>query len=101
MQIGSVDSDPYRVFKTNGWRRIMTPTSVGSLGNLSGHREIPRSLPSGLPVGPRARKEADRAGAIVHIVDVEDDVRRLLSVWLAAAGIESRTYAYLGEFLAT
>jgi FixJ family two-component response regulator len=37
--------------------------------------------------------------ALVHIVDVDDQVRRLLTGWLALAGIDSRTYVHLGEFL--
>jgi FixJ family two-component response regulator len=37
--------------------------------------------------------------ALVHVVDGDEDVRRLLTHWLEAAGITSRTYAHLGTFL--
>jgi FixJ family two-component response regulator len=37
--------------------------------------------------------------ALVHVVDVDDEAQRLLTLWLASAGIESRTYAHLGTFL--
>ena len=36
---------------------------------------------------------------LVHIVDVDHDVQRLLTCWLVAAGIESRTYTHLRAFL--
>ena len=36
---------------------------------------------------------------LVHLVDVDGDAQRLLTGWLLAAGIESRTYAHLGAFL--
>ena len=43
--------------------------------------------------------EAVPFSALVHIVDVDDEAQRLLTLWLAAAGIESRTYTHLGTFL--
>jgi FixJ family two-component response regulator len=39
------------------------------------------------------------SAALVHIVDIDDDVRALMTHWLAIAGVESRTYAHLREFL--
>ena len=41
----------------------------------------------------------DQAEALVHIVDIDADAQQLLSHWLAAVGIASRTYANLGAFL--
>jgi FixJ family two-component response regulator len=41
----------------------------------------------------------NHAHALVHIVDVDSEAQRLLSLWLTAAGIESRTYTHLGAFL--
>jgi len=38
-----------------------------------------------------AHRPLSNPGVLVHIVDVDDDVQRLLSRWLTAAGIESRT----------
>ena len=37
--------------------------------------------------------------ALVHIVDVDDDVQQRLTQWLSSAGIASQTYAHLGAFL--
>jgi FixJ family two-component response regulator len=37
--------------------------------------------------------------ALVHVVDVDHDAQALLSRWLAAAGLESKTYGHLGAFL--
>jgi FixJ family two-component response regulator len=48
-----------------------------------------------------AHRPLSNPGVLVHVVDVDDDVQRLLSRWLTAAGIESRTYAHLGAFLST
>src|SRR5262245_44475874 len=39
--------------------------------------------------------------ALVHVVVGDEDVRRLLTGWLEGAGIASRAYAHLGEFLRT
>jgi FixJ family two-component response regulator len=54
-----------------------------------------RSLRHGAALAP----ESQTTGALVHVVDVDDEAQRLLTLWLAAAGIESRTYAHLGTFL--
>lgn len=37
--------------------------------------------------------------ALVHIIGADDDAQRLLTHWLTEAGIQSRTYPHLGEFL--
>src|SRR5262245_6141676 len=39
------------------------------------------------------------AHVLVHVVDGDEEIQRLLSRWLHAAGIASRTYAHLGAFL--
>jgi len=36
---------------------------------------------------------------LAHVVDADADVQRLLTRWLGAAGIESRSYSHLGAFL--
>lgn len=41
----------------------------------------------------------DSSPALVHIVDVDGDVRLLMTHWLTSAGIESRAYESLREFL--
>jgi FixJ family two-component response regulator len=43
--------------------------------------------------------DAGRDDALVHVVDVDDEAQQLLTQWLTAAGIRSRTYAHLGAFL--
>lgn len=45
--------------------------------------------------------QLDHTYALVHIVDVDDDVQRQLTQSLAAAGIATQTYANLGAFLST
>jgi FixJ family two-component response regulator len=39
------------------------------------------------------------APALVHVIDTDPAIRQLLTGWLAASGIESRTYAHLSAFL--
>lgn len=39
------------------------------------------------------------AQPLVHVVDVDAEAQRLVTHWLSAAGIESRTHTHLGAFL--
>jgi FixJ family two-component response regulator len=41
------------------------------------------------------------APSLVHIVDADEGVQRLLTQWLTAAGVESRAYAHVAAFLST
>ena len=43
---------------------------------------------------------AKRSDPVVHIVDLDDDAR-ILGGWLEAAGVGSRNYAILGDFIET
>jgi FixJ family two-component response regulator len=54
-------------------------------------RAVPRVFTS--------QQEATHEPALVHIVDIDPGAQQLVSRWLGAAGIESQTYAHLGEFL--
>ena len=73
----------------------MAPIGTMNLFAKSALERASRSKP-GL-TAPLA--QPPEAHPLVHIVDVDDAEQRLLSGWLAAAGIESRCYAHLGAFL--
>ncbi len=62
--------------------RTVSPPVAGASGTRSAEAE-----------------ESCRANSLVHVVDGDDAARRLLTLWLTAAGLQSRTYAHLGSFL--
>lgn len=43
--------------------------------------------------------QSAQPNALVHIVDVDANVQRLLTQWLSAAGIASQTWTHLGAYL--
>src|SRR5262245_40704451 len=70
-------------------------------GNWSGLGAIPAPTPWTFTRAGRSVRPAEvpPVRALVHVVDIEDDVRILLARWLSDAGIQAQTYAHLGAFL--
>src|SRR5262245_52610630 len=54
----------------------------------------------GLPKDPTCRDAKESPHPIVYIVDIDDNVRRSLSGWLKARGIDVKAYSNMGAFQA-
>jgi FixJ family two-component response regulator len=68
-------------------------------GNLALNSRLRGAAPTAR--GGPAPEQGRFSQGLVHIVDPDEDVRRLLTSWLAASGLESHAYSCLAAFLET